>query len=246
MPERDFLDEVIDERTERNPEFPALVAAAERRRELLAALARRRREHEQSQTAVAAAMRSSQSSIARLETSATDARLSTLDRYAHVLGYRVEYTLVPEDPRLPDSRRFRLLLDRAPVSSEEIRAALTEWLDDAATNPMTGAPFVVAEVDTDAVFDYLIGSYRGSEAPEHGVRSYLVDLKLTLAPEQSEADMKALLATLETDAGNDPSLGGRLGDKARARLGAHHIGPENRAERQGPLITQQVVVSVVE
>lgn len=98
MPERDFLDEVIDERTERNPEFPALVDAAERRRELLATLARRRREREQSQTAVAAAMRSSQSSIARLETSATDARLSTLDRYAHVLGYRVEYTLVPEDP----------------------------------------------------------------------------------------------------------------------------------------------------
>jgi seryl-tRNA synthetase len=98
MPEHDFLDEVIDERTERNPEFAALVNAAERRRELLAALAQRRREREQSQTAVAAAMRSSQSSIARLETSATDARLSTLDRYAHAVGYRMQYTLVPEDP----------------------------------------------------------------------------------------------------------------------------------------------------
>jgi HTH-type transcriptional regulator / antitoxin HipB len=97
MPERDFLNEVIDERTERNPDFPARVEAAQRRRELLAALAERRRKSEQSQTAVAAAMQSSQSSIARLETSATDARLSTLDRYAHVLGCRVEYTLVPED-----------------------------------------------------------------------------------------------------------------------------------------------------
>jgi hypothetical protein len=28
--------------------------------------------------------------------SATDVRLSTLDRYAHALGYRVEYSLVPE------------------------------------------------------------------------------------------------------------------------------------------------------
>jgi hypothetical protein len=97
MPNRDFLDEVIDERTRRNPEFPALVDAAQRRRDLLAALADRRRQGEQSQTAVAAAMQSSQSSIARLETSATDARLSTLDRYAYALGYRVEYILVPEN-----------------------------------------------------------------------------------------------------------------------------------------------------
>ncbi len=98
MADRDFLDEVVDERTARNPEFPALVEAAERRRQLLGALAERRRQREQSQTAVAAAMRSSQSSIARLETSATDARLSTLDRYAHAVGYRVEYSLVPETP----------------------------------------------------------------------------------------------------------------------------------------------------
>lgn len=96
MPDRDFLDEVVEERTARNPEFPALVQAAERRRQLLGALAERRRQREQSQTAVAAAMQSSQSSIARLETSASDARLSTLDRYAHALGYRLEYSLVPE------------------------------------------------------------------------------------------------------------------------------------------------------
>jgi Helix-turn-helix domain len=98
MAGRDFLDEVVDERTVHNPEFPAMVEAAERRRQLLGALAERRRQRQQSQTAVAAAMRSSQSSIARLETSATDARLSTLDRYAHALGYRVEYSLVPETP----------------------------------------------------------------------------------------------------------------------------------------------------
>jgi predicted transcriptional regulator len=96
MPERDFLDEVIDERTSRNPEFPQLVEAAARRRELLSALAEKRREHEQSQTAVAAGMQSSQSSIARLESSATDARISTIDRYAQVLGYRLQYHLIPE------------------------------------------------------------------------------------------------------------------------------------------------------
>lgn len=96
MTEQDFLDEVVAERTAQNPEFPGLVDAAVRRRELLNALATKRREHERSQTAVAAAMQSSQSSVARLESSATDARMSTVDRYAHVLGYRIQYHLVPE------------------------------------------------------------------------------------------------------------------------------------------------------
>lgn len=96
MTEKDFLDEVIAERTAQNPEFPQLVEAAIRRRELLNALATKRREHERSQTAVAAAMQSSQSSIARLESSATDARISTIDRYAHALGYRIQFHLIPE------------------------------------------------------------------------------------------------------------------------------------------------------
>lgn len=96
MTERDFLDEVVAGRTAQNPDFPNLVAAAGRRRELLSTLAEKRRENERSQTAVAAAMQSSQSSIARLESSATDARISTVDRYAHALGYKVQYHLIPE------------------------------------------------------------------------------------------------------------------------------------------------------
>ena len=96
MTDKDFLDEVVADRTAKNPEFPRLVEAAVRRRDLLNALAEKRREEEHSQTAVAAAMQSSQSSIARLESSATDARISTVDRYAHVLGYRVQYHLIPE------------------------------------------------------------------------------------------------------------------------------------------------------
>lgn len=96
MAEKDFLDEVVAERTVQAPDFPILVDAAVRRRELLNALAAKRRSDDRSQTAVAAAMQSSQSSIARLESSATDARISTLDRYAHVLGYRIQYHLIPE------------------------------------------------------------------------------------------------------------------------------------------------------
>ena len=96
MTGRDFLDEVIAERTAQSPVFPDLVEAAVRRRELLSALAGERRKDARSQTAIAAAMQSSQSSVARLESSATDARISTIDRYAHALGYKVQYHLIPE------------------------------------------------------------------------------------------------------------------------------------------------------
>lgn len=47
------------------------------------------------QTAVAAEMNSSQSSVARLEGSAYDARLSTIDRYAEALGFRIQWHLLP-------------------------------------------------------------------------------------------------------------------------------------------------------
>jgi predicted transcriptional regulator len=48
-----------------------------------------------SQTAVAAAMGTSQSAIARLESTGADTKLSTVERYAATLGLRVEYRLVP-------------------------------------------------------------------------------------------------------------------------------------------------------
>ncbi len=97
MAERDFLDEMIARRTARNPEFPHLLDAARRRRELLRALADRREEQKQTQTAVAAAMETSQSFVARLESTAVDAKVSTVDRYADSLGYVVQYHLIPAD-----------------------------------------------------------------------------------------------------------------------------------------------------
>ena len=42
-------------------------------------------------------MATSQSSVARLETVATDAKLSTVERYAHSLGYVVQYHLIPAE-----------------------------------------------------------------------------------------------------------------------------------------------------
>ena len=95
MPERDFLDRMIAKRAERNPDFPKLLDAATRRRALLRALAERREAENLTQTQVAAVMETSQSFVARLESTAGDAKISTVDRYAESLGYVVQYHLVP-------------------------------------------------------------------------------------------------------------------------------------------------------
>ena len=92
--ESDFLDEMVAERTARNADFPELMDAARRRRELLQALAAQRRQRKISQTQLAASMRTSQSTLARLETTAADTKLSTIERYAHALGMSVQYHLV--------------------------------------------------------------------------------------------------------------------------------------------------------
>lgn len=93
--ERDFLDELIEERTKKNPAFPQMVEAATRRRKLLRTLAESRQGRERSQTAVAAAMGSSQSAVARLEGATGDPQVSTIERYALAVGYEIEYHLVP-------------------------------------------------------------------------------------------------------------------------------------------------------
>jgi predicted transcriptional regulator len=97
MAERDFLDEMVTKRTARNPAFPQILDAARRRRELLRTLAERREQQNQTQPGVAAAVAKSQSFVARLESTAADARVSTVERYAGSLGYVVQYHLVPLD-----------------------------------------------------------------------------------------------------------------------------------------------------
>lgn len=87
----DFLDETIDERSQRNPEFPELVEAALARRQLLRELASRRERLGLSQTVVAARMGTSQSAVARLEAGELDAKLSTVERFAAALGQKIEW-----------------------------------------------------------------------------------------------------------------------------------------------------------
>ena len=96
--DKDFLDEIVDERASINPAFPGMVEAAARGRQLVRDLAEHRRALGLSQTVVAARMGTSQSALARIEAGESDPRVSTIERYALAVG--VEVAL-----REPSSRR---------------------------------------------------------------------------------------------------------------------------------------------
>lgn len=83
---KDFLDEIIAERSQRNAKFPEIIEAALRARTLLRSLTERRRELGLSQTVVAARMGTSQSALARLEGGEADPRITTVERYALAMG----------------------------------------------------------------------------------------------------------------------------------------------------------------
>jgi DNA-binding phage protein len=95
----DFLDELIEDGARQDSGFPAMVDAAHGRRVLMRRLGELRREGGLSQTAVAARMGTSQAQLARLEMGESDPRVSTLDRFAIALGYRLEWSLVPSNGR---------------------------------------------------------------------------------------------------------------------------------------------------
>lgn len=88
------LDKFIAERAKQNPSFPDMVEAAHQRRLLAMELAAVRKEQGTSQTAIAAAMATSPSIVSRLENGA-DVRLSTLQKYAAVLGCGLNVELIP-------------------------------------------------------------------------------------------------------------------------------------------------------
>ena len=73
--------------------FPGFAQMSARRRALADELASRRRALGLSQTEVAARMGTSQSAVARLESGAGDVRLSTVERYAAALGWRLDWRL---------------------------------------------------------------------------------------------------------------------------------------------------------
>jgi ribosome-binding protein aMBF1 (putative translation factor) len=87
MAAKDFLAEIVDERTRRNPAFPKLVAEAEVRRKLARKLAAAREKKSLTQTVVAARMGTSASVVSKLEAGG-DVKLSTLRRYCAAIGQK--------------------------------------------------------------------------------------------------------------------------------------------------------------
>ncbi len=100
---KDEIDDIVAQRTARNPEFPQLLKAAAARRELMDALRHARLAAGLSQTEVGARMQTSASSIARLETVAQNTTLQTVQRYASVLGKSLNWSLA-DAPRAVDTR----------------------------------------------------------------------------------------------------------------------------------------------
>lgn len=82
---KDFLDEVVAERTRKNPRFPAMLSEAEHRLALGRTLASLRTKASLSQTLVAARMGTAASVVSKLEAGA-DVKVSTLQRYCAAIG----------------------------------------------------------------------------------------------------------------------------------------------------------------
>jgi len=102
---KDFLDEMIEERSRKRPEFRRLVDEATRRREVARRLAADRERSGFTQTAVAARMGTSQSVVSKLERGG-DVKISTLQRYCAAIGRRLEM-LAAETSRAPRARARR-------------------------------------------------------------------------------------------------------------------------------------------
>lgn len=92
--EQDFVDEMIEELTKRDPEFPVLMEEARQRRALLHDLATLRARAHISRKTLAKRLNMSLSALADLERDSVDYRISTIQRYAAGIGQRLEWRLV--------------------------------------------------------------------------------------------------------------------------------------------------------
>jgi DNA-binding transcriptional regulator YiaG len=91
---KDFLDELIAERTKKNPEFPRLVDEASARRAWVRSLVQHREALKLSQTQVAAQMNTSASVVSKLEGGA-DVKFSTVQRYLAAIQMRLPEPSAP-------------------------------------------------------------------------------------------------------------------------------------------------------
>jgi DNA-binding XRE family transcriptional regulator len=99
--EQDFVDEMIEELTKRDPEVPVLMEEARQRLALLLDLATIRARAGISPKKLAKRLKMSRSALADLEEGSVDPYLSTVQRYAASIGKRLEWRLV--DAQSPEN-----------------------------------------------------------------------------------------------------------------------------------------------
>jgi len=108
--EQDFVEEMIEESIKRDPEFAVLIEEAEQRQALLNNLATLRAQAKISKKTLAKRLKRSMSAIKDLETGSIDPYLSTVQRYAAIIGKRLEWSIVDAQP--PENSQ----IDTPPVS----------------------------------------------------------------------------------------------------------------------------------
>ena len=87
--------------------FPGLAEVSGRGEKLIVELTNARQRLGLSQAEVAARMGTSQPAVARLESGGSDARLSTVERYAAALGVELQWRLGDTPPRRGERGRGR-------------------------------------------------------------------------------------------------------------------------------------------
>jgi ribosome-binding protein aMBF1 (putative translation factor) len=93
--QEDFLEELMEEFTQEDPDLPLMVDALLHQRYMLRALGEERKKRGLAQEELAARVGISQDELDGLEHGETDPHLSTLSRLAAVLGMQLEVRLIP-------------------------------------------------------------------------------------------------------------------------------------------------------
>lgn len=141
------LDRLIEEAAASDPAFASGATAVDDRLDLLQELARLRRRKKLSQTQVAKMMGTTQSAISELEKGIVEPRLSTLQRFAQILGHRLRLVLIKEPAPSYDNRKVRYRTPQVRVVNRHGTAVTPLDGDLSASDAVTASLDNVTAVD---------------------------------------------------------------------------------------------------
>jgi transcriptional regulator with XRE-family HTH domain len=128
------LDDRVHPTAGQHPEFQAAASDTRDRLDFLNDFARLRRRMRISQKEIARRMSTTQSAISELEKGIVEPRISTVQRYARILGYRIRLV---REPAAPYTNRA---VDYPSSLTADVRPSATAWSVEQATTDGTGLP----------------------------------------------------------------------------------------------------------